>query len=135
MYLYMFHYTREFSWRSGAGGNLKISFRVFGGRTARESIAGIPLFSLLALRLGEFGGLDAGRFRPRLGGGKEGVGGAAAGMPMTSKHIENQNFGGVHASFMCDEAVLLTLFTPRLVVVWRLTAARLRGSGCGFQRV
>ncbi|KAJ7831757.1 hypothetical protein B0H14DRAFT_2804182 [Mycena olivaceomarginata] len=23
----------------------------------------------------------------------------------------------------------------RLVVVWRLTAARLRGSGCGFQRV
>ncbi|KAJ7779539.1 hypothetical protein B0H14DRAFT_2962381 [Mycena olivaceomarginata] len=23
----------------------------------------------------------------------------------------------------------------RLVVVWRLTATRLRGSGCGFQRV
>ncbi|KAJ7040001.1 hypothetical protein C8F04DRAFT_1315099 [Mycena alexandri] len=52
--------------------------------TVRESIAGIPSFSLLALRLGEFGGLDAGRFWPRLGGGKEGLGGAAAGMTMTS---------------------------------------------------
>jgi hypothetical protein len=65
-------------------GNFKMTFRIFGGCTAcesREFDAGIPSFSLLALRLGELGGLDAGRFWPRLGGGKEGL---VAGMSMTS---------------------------------------------------
>ncbi|KAJ6624825.1 hypothetical protein B0H10DRAFT_1942804 [Mycena sp. CBHHK59/15] len=50
------------------GGNFKMTFRIFGGCTACESMefdAVIPSFSLLALRLGELGGLDAGRFWPR----------------------------------------------------------------------
>ncbi|KAJ7356637.1 hypothetical protein DFH08DRAFT_802650 [Mycena albidolilacea] len=61
---------------SGAGGNLKISFRIFGGRTARKSIAGIPSFSLLALQLGEFGGLDG------IGGRLAAHGGVVTGIGM-----------------------------------------------------
>ncbi|KAJ7683814.1 hypothetical protein B0H14DRAFT_3058527, partial [Mycena olivaceomarginata] len=116
----MFHYTREFSWRSGAGGNLKISFRIFGGRTARESIAGIPSFSLLALRLGEFGGLDVGQLNP-----PEVELLLAAASVHESAVIVPPERDGVGAKAE----------GKRLVVVWRLTAARLQGSGCGFQRV
>ncbi|KAJ7864244.1 hypothetical protein B0H14DRAFT_3133756 [Mycena olivaceomarginata] len=78
------YYTREFSWRSGAGGNLKISLRIFRGGTARESIAGILSFSLLALRLGEFGGLNA------IGGRLAAHGGAVTGIGMWFQRIQEQ---------------------------------------------
>ncbi|KAJ7860789.1 hypothetical protein B0H14DRAFT_3134739 [Mycena olivaceomarginata] len=83
-----------------SGGNLNISFQIFGGRTARELIAGIPSFSLLALRLGEFGGLDA------IGGRLAAHGGAVHGGAVTGI--------GIRVQEQYDVFAVLTRFEERL---------------------